>query len=958
MTFAGYHFSQQSEVAARGGGHRWSRRCNTFAGKALAILLAVFIVATQAPADTGDQPSVAFYYGNDVPVHMLNQFDWAVVESEHLSDKQFKAIEQYGTTAFAYVSLGEAEQWRGADAVPQAALKARNENWNSQVADLSHSEWGDYIVNERVRPLWEAGYRGLFLDTLDSYRLFATDEVSVQEQQKALVALIRRIRSEFPGVKLLLNRGFEILDQVQDEIVGVAAESLYKSWDARTQSYRNVKPEDTEYLLGKLGEVRDTYGLPAIAIDYVEPSKRDEARATAQRIADAGLVPWVTNGALNQVGVGTIEPMPRKVLILYDDTSTEYGEFGYASAHLYAATPLEYLGYGAVYQDVNRALPNDTLVGRYAGIVTWFNARVGNGTNYRSWLLEQMDDGMKVAMLGDPGVPISGDLAERMGVQVVASDVESSPKVVSSDALLGFEGMPSHSRPEQSGYKAMNDDVVSHLVVSSGDNIEFAPVITADWGGVALSPWLLQDGIGDESRWILDPFAFLSRALSLPTIPIPDATTENGSRYWMTEVDGDAFMNRAAFPGSPFTGEVMLKQIFREYRVPTTVSIIEGELAPDGLYPELTTTLEPIAREIFKLPWVEIATHTFSHPFAWLNLREGELTAEGKTAAGEGYNLPIKDYRFSLEKEIEGSTRYINEKLAPPGKKVKMVLWSGDALPPKEAVALADQYGLDNLNGGNTHVTTDNPSLTNVSPSLRPFGDHVQVLSPQTNENIYTNFMTRPLWGFRRVIETYKLTDTPRRLKPIDIYFHFYSAGQPASLNALKDVFDYVKSEQTLPIYTSTYSRIARNWYNAGVARRLDGDWQITGATNMRTLRLPASLGWPDIASSTGVVGVRDLSQGRYVALSGDARVNLKLDGAVPSVPHVRRSNGRVTQWQVDEGSTVLEMASEYVPLEIELAGIRGCRVSADGAARSGGGDAVTLRYKASTSGPVRIDCG
>ena len=223
------------------------------------------MLAAPASADTGDQPSVAVYYGSDVPVAMLNQFDWAVVESAHVSDEQLDKLEQYGTTAFAYVSVGEAEHWRGTETAPKQALKARNDNWNSQAADLAHSKWGDYIVNERIRPLWQAGYRALFLDTLDSYRLFATDDASVAQQQKALVALIKRIRQQFPGVKLLLNRGFEIVDQVQGDIVGVAAESLYKSWDARTGSYRDVKPEDTQYVLDQLNKVRNSYNLPVIA---------------------------------------------------------------------------------------------------------------------------------------------------------------------------------------------------------------------------------------------------------------------------------------------------------------------------------------------------------------------------------------------------------------------------------------------------------------------------------------------------------------------------------------------------------------------------------------------------------------------------------------------------------------------------------------------------------------------
>jgi len=922
------------------------------------VMLAVS-VSTSAFANVDAQPSVAFYYGNDVPVQMLNQFDWAVVESEHVSNKELTSLEQHGTTAFAYVSLGEAEHWRGADAVPQAALKARNENWNSQAADLTRAEWGDYIVNDRIRPLWQAGYRALFLDTLDSYRLFATDDASAQQQQDALVALIRRIRSEFPGIKLLLNRGFEVLDRVQGDIVGVAAESLYKSYDARTQSYRDVSAEDSQYVLNQLQRVRDDYGLPAIAIDYVAPGDRDVARETARRIADAGIVPWVTNGAINQVGVGSIEPMPRKVLVLYNDAETDYGNFGYASAHLYAAMPLEYLGYGAVYQNVNDPLPSATLTGRYAGVVSWFNGAIADASgDYHAWLLRQFDDGMKVAMLGDPGIPVAGDLADRMGVQTLpASDPRRVTMVETSDDLVGFEGMPDRMAWVPLGYSIVGD-ARSHLSVVDPEGQRYNTVITGDWGGVALTPWVLQEGIGEQVRWILDPFAFLQQTLDLPAMPIPDPTTENGSRYWLTEIDGDAFVSRTAFPGNPFTGEVMLEQILRRYQVPTTVSIIEGEIAPDGVHPELTSRLEPLAREIFKLPWVEIASHTYSHPFEWQSLKEGELTAQGQTAAGYAYNMTIDGYRFSINKEVSGSVDYINDNLAPPNKQVTSILWSGDALPQAEALAIADRLGIANINGGNTHATDDNSSLTNVSAMLRPIGGHLQVYSPQTNENVYTNFMREPLWGFRRVIETYQITDRPRRLKPIDIYFHFYSASQPASLNALKDVFDYVARQETLPLYASTYSRVAQNWYDVGVARRLGGGWQITGATQTRTLRLPEAMGWPAIARSDGVAGVRDLPQGRYVALSGAPRVTLATQGSEPATPYVRRSNGRITSWRQSGDETTVELRAEVVSLEVELGGVSGCRVNAQGARRSGGGNSMTLRYQGSTSGPVRIDCG
>jgi hypothetical protein len=44
--------------------------------------------------------------------------------------------------------------------------------------------------------------------------------------------------------------------------------------------------------------------------------------------------------------------------------------------------------------------------------------------------------------------------------------------------------------------------------------------------------------------------------------------------------------------------------------------VIEAEVAPHGLHPQLSPRLEAIARQMFRLPHVEIASHT-AHPFVW-----------------------------------------------------------------------------------------------------------------------------------------------------------------------------------------------------------------------------------------------------------------------------------------------------------------------------------------------------
>ncbi|MFO1353952.1 MAG: hypothetical protein U1E88_05745 [Acinetobacter sp.] len=67
----------------------------------------------------------------------------------------------------------------------------------------------------------------------------------------------------------------------------------------------------------------------------------------------------------------------------------------------------------------------------------------------------------------------------------------------------------------------------------------------------------------------------------------------------------------------------------RVIKIPTQAFVIEGEIAPDGLYPKQSPQLEPIAREIFALPWVEIASHTYSHPFNW-NMAQTQTEAENE----------------------------------------------------------------------------------------------------------------------------------------------------------------------------------------------------------------------------------------------------------------------------------------------------------------------------------------
>lgn len=243
-------------------------------------------------------PATAIFYGAPIPVASLIDYDRIVVEAENVVDLQ--ALRAGGSKVFAYVSVGEAEGWREASrSLPDELFLGSNQPWGSRIADLTQPGWKKFLLEDRMAALWARGYRGFFLDTLDSYM------VSPKEQQPAqsaaLVDIIRSMHQRFPGLELIFNRGFEVLPEVGRLAVGLVAESLFQSWDPTKQVYGVVSESDREWLLTKLNESHALYGLPVTVIDYVAPDQTALIQETARRISALGFYPWVSTPGLDVV---------------------------------------------------------------------------------------------------------------------------------------------------------------------------------------------------------------------------------------------------------------------------------------------------------------------------------------------------------------------------------------------------------------------------------------------------------------------------------------------------------------------------------------------------------------------------------------------------------------------------------------------------------------------------------
>jgi hypothetical protein len=852
---------------------------------------------------------------------------------------------------------------------------------------LAHTVWiarthaasgaASSFVSQQIEPLWQRGYRGFLLDT------------------PAAIAAIDAIRAAHADARLIVG-GDDALQAALPHaavLYAVLGPSLVRGAAPDSTRTLEVAPAERAARIAAARAFMERTGVPVISIELCPGDDRACARSTAAQVVASGVTPYVTNAARNVVGIGAIEVLPRRILVVQDRASDVPLDETLGVRD--AAMPLNYLGYDVEYADVNDTLPDDVTPDRYAGVVVWLEGDdPRDSAAWRRWVDARIAAHVPVAFVGQFGFDAARDEGQALDLQPVAGPFVDPVSVVSRDPMIGFEAEPRLAPRDLTGVR-VGAASRSLLRVKSGE-ATLDPVAITPWGGYSLSPYTVVslNGIGQQ-RWAIQPIRFFADALRLTPMPAPSVTTENGRRLLMSHVDGDGFASRAEFPGPDYSGEALYEQIFTRYKVPMTLSVIEGEVGPQGLYPQLSPRLEVIARKMFALPYVAIGTHTYSHPFQWADLdaQTGERVDRGGGDAAFSLNIP--NYKFDIDREITGSIDYINTRLAPPGKKTTVLQWPGDCEPPAFVVRKVYAAGVDNINGGDTIITKSANSWTSIAPIGVSKGPGAyQVYAPDQDENVYTNDWRGPFYGFTRVLETFDMTDRPLRFKPIDIYYHMYSGTKVASLRALDQIFSTVLKQPVLPVQITDYAHKVLDWRSFAVAREVRASdapadatvarpanaasgaahaWIVRGNGEVRELHwLDANA--PDLRASRGVTGYSSGPDGTYIHFAdGAARVVFDTpretlasqpDTPAGAVPYIAQANGFVRRFARDAHRMSFEFGSYYQPF-VELANAQRCSVSVAGrpvAARRDGtrlrfdmapADGLEIRYQ-----PVEVDCG
>ncbi|MFQ5637649.1 MAG: hypothetical protein ACE5IR_06595 [bacterium] len=603
-------------------------------------------------------------------------------------------------------------------------------------------------------------------------------------------------------------------------------------------------------------------------------------------------------------GAANSEIIRRHILALYNS------DLGQSTTdnpiHENAEVILNHLGCIVDYWDIKTGLPNENRMQKYLGVLSWFDENyTEHPENYFGWACEQIAAKRKFIILGNIGDYYFNEGSRKtvnvnfvrfcrlLGLEFYgdwSNDVLEIELAFKDPDMVEFERSLDFELNHYVKIKSTNPQNKRYLTLKRKGipDSESDLVFTTPTGALAYSPYIFyQNPVTFKKKWRINPFKFFEESLGLKGIPRPDVTTLNGLRIWCSHVDGDALISKSAVKPDAYCGEIIRDEIFKKYQWPVSVSVIVGEV-------ETGEQFLDIARSIFRLPYIEAASHSYSHPFYWAD----DYRKKDEYASR---HLPIKGYVFNLEKEIIGSIDYINNKLLPSGKKVKQLFWTGNCEPTPECIRLCEKIHVHNINGGDTVFDNNVPSYTGVTPLGADIGGYRQIYSPNSNENIYTNQWSGPYYGYRFVLDTFKNTESPVRIKPINVYYHFYIGEKWAALNSIKKVMDETVVQDVAPMFISEYIEIVHGFFNTNIDRISDNVWRIRDYGACTTIRFDETRAYPDLSTSSGLLGFRHYQNSLYVHLKEGAEAKIVLSDRKPAEPFLECGSHRVQNWSASK---------------------------------------------------------
>ncbi len=908
------------------------------------------------------------YYNNEAPLSAFTPYDPIILQPAF--HPALGPLLNQGKGLLGYVNAGEVsleDSWF-LEAKNKGLLLGENQNFPGSFAvDIRKEAWEELLLGTVIPHILDQGFTGIFLDQLDVALNLGMEEAAEH--------LIKKIREKFPKISIMLNRAYKILPKVGHLIDYELAETLYTSYDFKEKRYF-IRPNDEfEWQLKEIDAARKKFPeLLFFSLDYWNLKDQKMIEKIYKKEIAVGMRPYVSDILLNQIVAppkAKTNILPRHILAFWD--SKVDLQLENSLAHKFLEMPLNHLGFDLIYVDIHDSLPNLAQYNDLCGILICFQeeTKMQKPETFIDWAVAAIELGKKVVLMSNPGFladleglytpeDVQNRLYERIGF-INTQRFINYPfdyTIAFHDSLTPFERNYPDPLPGFYVTKLSDPDAVSHLSLAVEGKIESHAdlIITTPHGGYVsqyyannYDPMLYMTN-PRVLGWYLDPFRFFEKIFIQKSVPIPDTTTLAGRRIFYATCHGDNWNGGTAIEEyrdqNKYCSELILEKIIQPYPdIPTAVGIIAATVDPTWVARKKS---QEIARAYNALPQVEATSHTYSHPFDWEFFKGGDPKKEinylGLYPDGSWQNsylswfrakTKIKGYAesplewgfviprayakkpFDLPLEIGGAVHYLNQ-FTPPNNQVNLLLWPGDGRPWETPLALCYQAAIKQLGGGFVRFDPEYPSHLFVFPLGRKPGGWIQPYASCSAENSYTNGWSDRFYGYKYLPATLQNTESPRRLKPIQLYYHSYSGEYLASINAIIQNIDYIRTQNYIPIKTSRFCTIVEGFYSTQIEMIGPMCWKIHERGGLQTIRFDhAEKADIDLAESIGVIGWTRHEGSLYVYLDKAEKTPLLALGAeVRDLPYLIDSSWEI--WNVKrEGASVTFTAQGFGKLQM-----------------------------------------